>query len=259
MRATRLEFRLRLAIMTAIVVLGFWAPWIEAIGSGPGSGSGSGLGFGRRMMLMEWLALEISRLGLLPFTVSNSVMIVFAAMLAALGALLRIWGAAYLGFGTVHSLNMQAGTVMADGPYRHVRNPLYLGGWFTMAAMAMVMSPTGALFAMVLLTVFFLRLILAEEHFLTAQIGQPYRDYVRRVPRLLPQVRTSVPPAHHKPQWITGLLTEFMPVGVFLTLAVLSWSYNHWLLIRGILISFGIALVARALVPARIPPAGPAS
>ena len=30
MRATTIEFRLRMLIMTTIVVVGFWSPWIEA-------------------------------------------------------------------------------------------------------------------------------------------------------------------------------------------------------------------------------------
>jgi protein-S-isoprenylcysteine O-methyltransferase Ste14 len=107
--------------------------------------------------------------------------------------------------------------------------------------------------------VFYLRLILAEEQFLTEQIGEPYRTYRRQVPRLIPQLRSHVPEAHHQPHWATGVLTELMPIGVFLTLSVLSWRYNHWLLLRGILISFGISLVVRALLPARAASAPPAS
>ena len=58
------------------------------------------------------------------------------------GALLRVWGTAYLGTGTVNSLDMKAGSVVADGPYRYVRNPLYLGLWFMVAAMAFIMPVT---------------------------------------------------------------------------------------------------------------------
>ena len=43
---------------------------------------------------------------------------------------------------------------MAAGPYRYVRNPLYLGGWFMMAAISFLMTPSGALFVMVLLQFF---------------------------------------------------------------------------------------------------------
>lgn len=240
MGATKIEFRLRMIIMTAIVVLGFWAPWIEGW---------------RRISLWEWLALGLSRLGLLSFAVAAPLVIAVAALIAAKGAVLRIWGAACLGYGTVHHQQMQAGAVTVAGPYRYVRNPLYLGGWCMMAAMSFLMPPSGALFSMALMTVFFLRLILAEEAFLAAQLGQPYQDYLRAVPRLFPHLRailsrTGPAPSGHKPQWLHAFITEINPIGIFVTLAFFSWSYNNWLMIRVILISFGLSLVVRALVPA---------
>jgi protein-S-isoprenylcysteine O-methyltransferase Ste14 len=242
MRASAIEFRLRMLIMVALVVLGFWAPWIEA------------LDLGRRISLLEWLALMTSRAGLLKFTYASPAAIGVAIALAALGAVLRVWGAAYLGYDTVHHGSMQSGTVqgsavMADGPYRFVRNPLYLGGWCMFAAMAFLMPPTGALVAMVLLTVFLLRLILAEEAFLTATMGEPYRAYLKAVPRLIPRLRGSLPPAGHKPNWKIALLTELNPIGVFLIFAVLSWRYDFELMIQAVLVIFGASLVVRALMP----------
>ena len=237
MKASAIEFRLRMAINTVVITLGFWAPWIEP------------WGIGRRIPLLEWLALELSRLGLFRFTVATPVVIVFAALVAAIGAILRVWGTAWLGPATVQHGQMQAGAVLADGPYRYVRNPLYLGLWFMVAAMAFTMPPAGALFVMVMLTVFLLRLILGEEAFLTGQLGEPYRAYLRAVPRLFPRLRTTLPPTGCKPHWLRAVIAEPIPIGVFLALAVFSWSYNNRLMIRIILISFGISLVVRALMP----------
>jgi len=45
------------------------------------------------------------------------------------------------------------------------------------------------------------------------------------------------------------VLAELCPIGVFLTLACLSWSYNNSLMVRAIIVSFGISLVARAILP----------
>jgi protein-S-isoprenylcysteine O-methyltransferase Ste14 len=235
MKASAIEFRLRMVIMVAIVVLGFWSPWIEL------------WGWGERGSLLEWLALEVSRLGLLRFTYSTPAVIVVGALIALLGAILRVWGTAYLGYGTVHHGEMQAGGVMADGPYRYVRNPLYIGGWCMMAAMAFVMPPTGALFSMILLTVFLLRLILGEEAFLSDKLGEPYQEYLRAVPRLFPRLGAGLPAAGHKPHWVIALLTELNPIGVFITLAFVSWTYDNELMLKGILVSFGVSLVTRAL------------
>ena len=100
---------------------------------------------GKRISLLEWLALELSRAGLLSFTVATPVVIVSAALLAAIGAWLRIWASAYLGHGIVIGARMQAAAVNADGPYRYVRNPLYLGMILWVAAMCVIMPPARCL------------------------------------------------------------------------------------------------------------------
>ena len=212
----------------------------------------------QRISLLEWLALELSRSGVVSFTAAAPAVIVVSALFAALGAILRVWGTACLGPATVQNLEMKAGPVMAGGPYRYVRNPLYLGLWFMVAAMAFLMPPTGALFTMALITVFLLRLTLGEEAFLSVQLGEPYRAYLRAVPRFIPRLGEMPPPAGHKPHWLRAVLAEITPIGVFFTLAFLSWRYDTRLMGRAILISFGLSLVARALAPGVPPGTSPA-
>jgi protein-S-isoprenylcysteine O-methyltransferase Ste14 len=236
MRATAIEFRLRTIIILIIITLGFVLPWITGWSLGP------------RISLLVWPALELSRLGLLSFKAAIPVVIVVSALLAAAGACLRIWGSAYLGPATVTAPEMKAGGVMADGPYRHVRNPLYLGSWCMIAAIAFLMAPAGAMLCMVLLTVFFFRLILGEETFLTGKLGEPYREYLRAVPRLFPRLRCSLAPAGRKPRWIPAVISEVLSIGVFVTMAFLSWSYDGQLMRRAILVSFGVSLIVRGIV-----------
>jgi protein-S-isoprenylcysteine O-methyltransferase Ste14 len=249
MRASAVEFRLRMLINAIIIFLGFWSPWIGA--------RSAWAGLGPHVSLLEWLAVRATRLGLLRFSVAVPLVICLAALLAAIGAVLRIWGTSFLGSGTVHSLNMRAGTVVADGPYRYLRNPLYLGLWFMVAALAFLMPPTGALFAMVLITVFQIRLIFGEESFLERQIGEPYLAYMRTVPRLVPRLRGAPAAAGKKADWARGALSELTPIGVFVALAFFSWTYDNQLMIKTILISFGVSLVVRAFVMGK-PGAAPA-
>ena len=237
MRATAIEFRLRVLIMAVVIAVGAWSPWIAWLGSG------------RRISLLEWLSLELSRLGLVSFTYATPVVIVIASLIALLGAILRVWGTACLGADTVHHARMMAGVVVAGGPFRYVRNPLYLGSICVVAAVGFILPPTGALFVAVVLGVFLVRLILAEEAFLSAQLGDAYLEYQRAVPRLFPRLRTSLPPAGSTPQWGRAILTEVFPIGVFITLACLSWKYDNQLMIKAILVSFGASLVVRAFTP----------
>jgi hypothetical protein len=146
---------------------------------------------------------------------------------------------------------MQAGTLMAAGPYRYVRNPLYLGGWFMILAISLLMPPTGALFVMVLETYFLLRTIFSEETFLSAQLSEPYREYLRVVPRIVPQLRSALPAAAATPRWGIALLTELNAIGIFFTLAVLSWTYDNMLMIKAVVVVFGVSLVVKAFMPSR--------
>lgn len=241
MKASAIEFRLRMLIQFAIVSIGIWAPWVTP------------WDIERRISALQWLAQQISRMGLASFTVAAPAVIVFAALLALAGAVLRVWGAAYLGYSVVHHGDMQAGGVMAAGPYRFMRNPLYLGGWFTMVAISLLLTSSGALFMIALITIFLLRLILGEEAFLGAQLGQPYQEYLRAVPRILPRFGAGLPRAEAQPHWFTALVTEIMPIGVFVTLAGLSWSYDNALMLLGVFVSFIASMVVRGLMKNRIP------
>jgi len=240
MKATAIEFRLRMLINMVIIVFGFNAPgspaWNAFTGSPP------------QAPLLEWLPLQLSRAGLIPFSAATPAMIVIASILAGVGTILRIWGSAWLGPGTVTNSQMMADAVLADGPYRYVRNPLYIGVWCMIASLAFLMTPVGALFTMVLITFFQFRLILGEEAFLALKLGLPYEAYLKAVPRLIPRLRAAQAPTGRKAHWTRAVLTETTPIGVFIAFAVLSWRYEYWLMVKAIVVSFGVGLVGRALV-----------
>jgi protein-S-isoprenylcysteine O-methyltransferase Ste14 len=243
MGATKIEFRLRMATMFAILTLGFTAPWIQ---------------HGPRIPLIEWLPLEFSRHGHVSFAVATPAVIVLAALIAAKAMVFRVWGAAYLGPATVIHGQMRGDALVANGPYRYVRNPLYIGLWAMTTALAFLMPPTGALFVLIVVPLFLLRLTLGEEAFLTGELGQHYMVYLRAVPRMVPRLRTTLPPSVGEPQWLRAVLSELTSIGVFLALAVFSWSYDLLLMEKVILVCFGISLVARALLPGVTQQTGPA-
>jgi len=237
MRASAIEFRMRMVINAIIIILGFWAPWIEA------------WHIGRRVSLLEWLSLELGRTGIASFVIATRVLLILAALIAAKAVLFRVWGSAYLGPRTVNSVNMVAGKVMAEGPYRYVRNPLYIGLWCMVIALAFLMPVTGAVFAITLIAIFAMRLTLGEEAFLTAKLGEPYVAYMRAVPRFIPRLRCAPTPGGAKPHWLRASLTELTPIGVFVAIVIFWRNYDAELTGRIILIFFGASLVVRALMP----------
>jgi protein-S-isoprenylcysteine O-methyltransferase Ste14 len=242
MKATGFEYRFRFAIHTVIYVLGFCAPWlfIPALADVPGF-TGSSI----------WLVLSstLSRQGWLSFSAATIVLLVVALLFTALGAFLRIWGSAYVGASVVQSHSMHGTALLADGPFRRTRNPLYLGTLLHILGVAILMPPSGAVFAVGLLWIFQVRLALAEEPFLAARFGQPYLDYKAAVPRFLPAPTPRIPAAGAPPHWLQAVLGELYFLAAFLVLAVFGWSFNAQTLRQGLVISLGVWLIVRALLP----------
>src|SRR5271170_2720525 len=170
-----------------------------------------------------------------------------AIFLAALGAAFRVWGTAYLSAAIVTSSAMHAQSVVAAGPYRYVRNPLYFGSFVFSLAVAILMPPTGAIFFVVASFVQMLRLILGEEAYLATQQGEPYLAYKVRVPRLFPSVAARVPASPARPRWWQAVATETYVLGTMACFAVLAWRYNAMLLTQALIVCFGVTLVVRAL------------
>jgi protein-S-isoprenylcysteine O-methyltransferase Ste14 len=238
MKSAPLDYRFRYAIHTLIYVLGFVAPWNYRLHIDPA---------GSRSHTWGLLASELGQGTLTSF----NVLLLFAILMAALGALLRTWGAAYLGAGIVQSEDMHGNSVLADGPYRHLRNPLYLGTFLHTVALTLLMPPSGALFAIVAIGLFQIRLILTEEPFLAARIGQPYLDYCKRVPRLLPSLTPRVSPSGAHPLWLQAVVGEIYMIGVALSFMVFGWHYNTAVLTltKCVIICLGVSLVVRAFAP----------
>lgn len=239
MGATRFEYRFRFLIHAVIYMLGFWSPWVYW---------GNVFGFTDKS---TWLVLASSLWRLKGVNVSEaSIGVLMVAMVfAGLGAWFRVWGTAYISAGVVASRDMHGATMLADGPYRRTRNPLYLGTLLHTIGLSILMPPSGAIFAVALLWAFQIRLALAEEPFLMAQFGKAYLEYAARVPRFVPALTPRVPSAGAMPHWGQALLGELYFVGAFVVLATMGWSFNANPLRQGILISLGVWLVVRAFMP----------
>lgn len=236
MGATSVEYRLRFLLHGLIYALGlwpFWEPW---------------LGFTTKS---TWLIVsaDLARQGWLGFQASTMLLLVLAIVFAALGAWFRVWGSAYVGAGVVNSSTMHGQMLLADGPYRRTRNPLYLGTLLHTVGLAILMPPAGALFAIAAIWVLQVRLALAEEPFLEQRFGQQYTQYEERVPRFLPSPAPSVPAGGQRPHWFQAVLGESYVIGVVVTLAGFGWDFNAFPLFKGILISLGVSLVLRAFLP----------
>jgi protein-S-isoprenylcysteine O-methyltransferase Ste14 len=211
MRATDFEFRNRVWIFALIFGLPFLLLIVDPTPIG-----------GR---LADWLAATV------PMEEIYALHIVFAIaallMLVALG--LRMWGSAYLSRAVVHDHAVHSEVLHADGPYRHVRNPLYLGNVLMAWAFSFFLPVVGWPLVVIGVPFFCYRLIGREEAALETEQGENYRAFMRAVPRLWPSLRARMPAGSSKPDWVNGLAAEafFLSFAIGITAFAITIDV-HW-------------------------------
>lgn len=188
MKATAWEFRHRSLMIGFVYALGFSLTAVQRTTTGRWV---AGLLFGRPVPA----SAERGAFGV-------------AALLVATAAALRTWGTAYLGRSVVYDPRVRTEALMADGPYRFVRNPLYLGTILLGAGIGAAASPIGWLVLAIGLWVVHRRLIGREEAQLLERHGEAFRRYRSAVPRLLPALRPGVPASGARPDWSAGWRAE---------------------------------------------------
>lgn len=244
LRATAVEYKHRYLVHGLIYTLGLAAPWHLPV-----------WGFLRNESTWFLAADAASKPTFQNFAPAWNGIAAGALVFAAAGAALRLWGAAYLGATIVHQGGMQGDRIVANGPYRYLRNPLYLGTILHTVALAVLMRPEAAILTLVLITIVQLRLIAREEPFLLRENGDAYAVYCDEVPRLLPRLRPAGAPTLARPDWQQGVLSELYMVGVAASFAVFGWTRGYawdaslWHVLQGIIVSLGLSVVARAFIP----------
>ncbi|HVN09463.1 MAG TPA: isoprenylcysteine carboxylmethyltransferase family protein [Patescibacteria group bacterium] len=191
MQASRFEFRYRWWMISSIFVLAFSAYAIDPVNCGAA--------------IAEWMARQR---GMAATRDSYRVIFAFGAFLVGVASFLRTWGTAYLREDVMRDARVHTERLLADGPYRHVRNPLYLGNILLAAGVGLMASRVGFVILAAGMTLFVVRLILREEADLGRDQGESYRRYCGAVPRLLPSVLPRVAPAGNTPKWGQAIRAE---------------------------------------------------
>jgi protein-S-isoprenylcysteine O-methyltransferase Ste14 len=167
----------------------------------------------------------------------------FAALLAVLAAALRTWAAAYLRSDIVHDHALHSEGLVADGPFRWTRNPLYDGGILLAAGMGLLASPPGWFVMTFGLAIFYYRLVLREEAALMASQGESFRAYCTAVPRFWPALRSHVKSAGAQPRWGQAFAGEIFMWGFAASLIVFAATLR----IKLFYVVLGISLLGYAL------------
>ena len=80
-------------------------------------------------------------------------------------------------------------SLMACGPYRFVRNPIYTGMLGMLVATGLAMEHwTALIVAVILFAVGLVIRVRSEEKLLRAAFGKEFEDYAQRVPAVMPGI-----------------------------------------------------------------------
>ncbi len=115
--------------------------------------------------------------------------ILFGAFIILLGTVLAVWTIFLFktkGQGTPNP-KLPPKVFVVSGPYRLSRNPMALGGLLILLGEAIVYySPSLLGLAILYGVVVYFNAMFIEEPELRERFGDPYKDYLERVPRFLP-------------------------------------------------------------------------
>ncbi len=136
------------------------------------------------------------------------ILFAFAAFLLVVAAAIRTWASSYLHASVVYAAAVKTESLVADGPYRRVRNPLYFANVLMAIGLGALMSRTGFFVAVAAMLVFCYRLILREESELQATQGEIYERYCKAVPRLWPSLWPHIASSGRQAQWAAGFKAE---------------------------------------------------
>jgi len=185
-RATKFEFEQRFWIITGIYTAAFFLSYVDHT---------------RFIVALRHLIAPSLVRDSPPALMFARIVIIAGAGLVFLAAALRTWAAAYLRSEIVHDSVQHSDALVADGPFRHVRNPLYLANLPMAAGIGVLASRLGFLFLIATSCLFLYRLILREEGALRQSQGESYRGYLKAVPRFWPSLKPRVPAGNGRPQW----------------------------------------------------------
>jgi protein-S-isoprenylcysteine O-methyltransferase Ste14 len=181
------------------------------------------------LLLIPWLMLiagDSGSVGILPIACDSA-----AWIAAVLGLLIRILVVGYAAPGTSgrNARRQRARSLNTTGLYALVRHPLYLGNLLiTLAWSLSTHSGAMLLIAVLAFALYYERIIVTEEAFLTQQFGNKFREWSQVTPTIVPRWATWSMP--DKPIcWRTVIRREYLTACLIVAVMVaVHLVHSNW-------------------------------
>jgi protein-S-isoprenylcysteine O-methyltransferase Ste14 len=207
MRATQWEFRNRTWLFLAIFCIGLSFYWFDPHNSGD--------------VIAGWLRERVAILHLNRQRAIVRGIFLVAAFVVGVGAMIRTWAGAYIRANVLQDSKVRTEKLVADGPFRYTRNPLYLGILIGVFGAGVMCSPVGWAVQVGLAIALLYRLIGREEGELLNTHSESFLAYCRAVPRLFPAIKPRVASSGARPHWREGFAVQLAWWGI--ALANVTW------------------------------------
>ena len=155
-------------------------------------------------------------------------LVIFGGILMFIGELLRIAGVSYLG-DTSRSEETDKNKLVTNGPFAHVRNPLYFGNMFLYMGASIVAGgwlPYMLYLVIIFFTIQYAIIIKYEEKRLKEMFQEEYTKYFNSVPRFFPRISPYPDTSKVKPDLAGAFTIEKITIAKiigFLFLVLISW------------------------------------
>jgi protein-S-isoprenylcysteine O-methyltransferase Ste14 len=139
---------------------------------------------------------------------------------------IRVWGAAYLRAAVVWNQDALDHRLIVAGPFRFLRDPLYLGSLLLAVGFGLLAPPLGFAFIVVSNFVLVESLVREETTLMRARYGATYDAYRAAVPSLVPRLGPADVPGSEtiRPSLAQGLRSEIFSAGFAIAMVLLAFG-----------------------------------
>jgi protein-S-isoprenylcysteine O-methyltransferase Ste14 len=162
---------------------------------------------------------------------SNIWGLITGIIIACLGEFIRLWGVSWAGSETRTTGNVGGTNLVINGPFAHVRNPLYLGNimmYTGIGIMSFALFPWLQIAGLIFFSLQYYMIIKEEEGYLRRTFGKQYENYCLHVRRFIPRLTSYKVSGNERLDfsWKEGLTSEtrtFQAFGFIIFTLIIIW------------------------------------
>ena len=172
---------------------------------------------------------------LLIFSKPSTTTIIIGFFASVCGEIIRFISVGYTGI-TTRSKKVSSDSLVTNGPYGYVRNPIYLGNLFIsfgVVISANTFFPWFIVLYIILFTIQYSFIIKHEEKFLKEKFTKDFTGYVDNVPSFFPRLKSYKEGSSVTPDFRKALISERTTILIVSLLYIIIYTiylyYNHFL------------------------------